>query len=98
MANDLKIFSQYAASGLSRVEPNAAAGSLRDPLQQFPAGLFQIDKFFIDDSANAMPGPEKLFDVPAFLDALDDADEGLIDDRVGPPDCPTTALPFNWCS
>ena len=75
----------FAVGGIGFVARGAEGGGGRegDAFEEFGAGFFEVDEFFIDDAADAVTGAEELLDVPGFLDALDDANEGLVDDGGG---------------
>ena len=79
-----KISWQYLRSGLSRVEPSAAAGRRRDRLEIVLRFLAEVDEFLVDDAAHAV---QRAVDVgdrgePARLER--DADQRLVDDGRRP--------------
>ena len=51
-----KISWQYLRSGLSRVEPSAAAGVAGDRLQIAGGLVAEIDEVLVDDAAHAVDG------------------------------------------
>ena len=75
-----KISWQYLRSGLSRVEPSAAAGRDRHRLQVDGRLAGEIDKILVDDAAHAMDGAVDMGDRGIAARLQRDADQRLIDD------------------
>ena len=96
-----KISWQYLRSGLSRVEPSAAAGGSGDRLQIGLGLLSEIDEILVDDAAHAVSGAVDRLDIGEASRFKRDADQRLIDDGGRPAalrheDPARHAAPLAW--
>ena len=74
------------------------AGGLGDEVQHLGGLTSEIEELLVDDTSNAVAGPQELVNVFAFVRFLDDTVQGLVDYRGRPPRLSNYGIASEACS